>query len=218
LLVQEPPFAASDAPELVGTAVAFHYINRMVSLFLGEPIIPGSRGIIARSIRKIIGATFGQRLVTCAPTPGTSLHLLPDAALPPDLSWSASNPTVTGALARAARVAEEVGCTSLPESVRDQVVRRIGAWRGESPGLSRAWLAPEIASLRAEEQPLAALALLTAIAPYQVDEATIDAFRAELPSDEQLLGAAGWAAFAAATHVSTWLVGPSSYRGEMKHE
>ncbi|MEI6046701.1 MAG: alkylhydroperoxidase, partial [Chloroflexota bacterium] len=39
-LLQRPPFTLSEAPEIIGTALAYHYINRMVRIFLGESLLP----------------------------------------------------------------------------------------------------------------------------------------------------------------------------------
>src|SRR5262245_2841325 len=35
-----PSFCGKDTPEIIGTAVTFHYINRMVNVFLGETFVP----------------------------------------------------------------------------------------------------------------------------------------------------------------------------------
>jgi AhpD family alkylhydroperoxidase len=204
-LLREPPFSASDEAEIIGTAVAFHYINRMVNVFLGESPVPGRRWWLGRLTRRVLGATFGRRMVMHAPPPGASLSLLPESPLPPDLGWATSNSFVAGALARAVVVADEAGRAVLPDNVRELVSNRIAAWRGEVPGISRAWAMHDIESLDEADNPLAAFALLSALAPYQVDPSIIEAFRARRPTDQDLIGAAGWAAFTAARRVGGWL-------------
>jgi hypothetical protein len=203
-LLREPPFSAAHAAEIVGTAVAFHYINRLVNVFLVPSPVPGPRWL-GWLTRRVLGATFGRRMVARTPLPGVSLGLLPEAPLPPDLGWSTSNSFVAGALARAAAVAEEAGRAALPNDVRELVAHRIAVWRGEVPGLSRAWVMRDVESLDEADQPLAAFALLTALAPYQVDPSIVEAFRARRPADQDLVGAAGWAAFIAARRVGSWL-------------
>jgi hypothetical protein len=49
------------------------------------------------------------------------------------------------------------------------------------------------------------LALLTAIAPYQVDEEVIQRFRDYYPKDDELVGALAWSSFTAARKIGTWL-------------
>jgi len=204
-LLAEPPFAALDEAEIVGTAVAFHYINRMVNVFLGESPVPGPRGLLGGVVRRFVGVTFGRRLVMRTPSPGASLRLLPESPIPADLSWATSNSFVAGALARVAAAADEAGRAALPDRVRELVSNRIAAWQGEAPGVSRAWVTRDIASLGDADQPLAALALLVALAPFQVDSSVIAAFRARRGTDQDLVGAAGWAAFTAARRVGRWL-------------
>lgn len=35
-----PPGPASSMPQIIGTAITFHYINRMVNVFPGETLLP----------------------------------------------------------------------------------------------------------------------------------------------------------------------------------
>src|SRR5262249_1944088 len=71
----------------------------------------------------------------------------------------------------------------------------------------------EVASLDDADRPLAAFALLTAVAPYQVDTSIVESFRARRPTDAELVGAAGWAAFTAARRVGGWFAAPGG-RGD----
>jgi hypothetical protein len=78
-------------------------------------------------------------------------------------------------------------------------------WRGEPPELGRGWVEDVVLPLDAADRPLAALALLTALASYKVDRAVVEEFRARRPTDPDLVGAAAWAAFSAARRVGSWL-------------
>jgi AhpD family alkylhydroperoxidase len=204
-LVQAPPFAPSDVVELVGTAVAFHYINRMVNVFLPESPMPWLLRRFGAVPRRFLAATFGRRMVTRTPRAGTSLSLLPEAQLPQDFAWAAGNHAVANAFARAAAAVDEAGRAALPDSVRMLVARGLTVWRGASPTLGRAWVADAVAPLNAADQPLAAFCLLTALASYRVDRTIVEEFRARRPTDADLVGAAAWAAFSAARRVGSWL-------------
>src|SRR5262245_53088477 len=88
--VPPPPFAPHEAPEIIGTAVAFHYINRMVNVFLGDTFLPlpsALKGVTGR----LLGATAGKRFVRRLQQ-GSSLRFVPDAKLPDDLFWAAGTP------------------------------------------------------------------------------------------------------------------------------
>ena len=62
-----------------------------------------------------------------------------------------------------------------------------------------------LAGLDDAEKPAARLTLLTALAPYQIDENTIAAFSAQQPGDDKLIAATAWASFTAARRIGTWL-------------
>jgi AhpD family alkylhydroperoxidase len=203
-----PPFAPGDASEIIGTAVAFHYINRMVNVFLGETFLPvpaALKGVTGR----LFGATVGKRFISRSVRPGDSLQFVPQAKLPDDLSWAAANPAVAGAFAGFAEVVEAAGDAVLPEPVRMLVSNYVRAWRGEAMGMSRRWVEDAVVELKGEHRTAARLALLTALASYQVDASVVEGFQSHCPGDAQLIAAAAWASFTAARRVGTWLQGPT---------
>jgi len=212
-LLRRPPFPAEDAPEIVGTAVAFHYVNRMVNVFLDE--LPISRLGRFRDVSRRLLALAMHGLARRSPRPGDSLSLLPAAQLPEDLAWTRSNPAIAGAYARFATAVEEYGRQTLPGGVRRLVTETLARWSGEDPGLGTGWLEDSIAGRPEHEQPSARLALLTAMASYRVDEGVVEAFRRHHPADRDLVGAVAWASFAAARRTGSWLAGlePSAARG-----
>jgi AhpD family alkylhydroperoxidase len=70
-----PPFSVRDAPEYVGTALALHFINRLVLVLLKNDLLPGS-------LREGDPAPFDgapiARALEHERTPGESLTLLGD--------------------------------------------------------------------------------------------------------------------------------------------
>ena len=199
-----PPFSKREAPEIVGTAVAFHYINRMVDVFLSETPLPSNRDWLKGILKRLAGWYFA-RAARRQKLSGASLELLPVAKLPADLAWAAASSTVAGAFARWAAVIETAGQNALPDDARALVGERVSAWNGESPGLSRAWVEEALAGLDDSSKPAARLALLAALASYQVDEKVIKDYRAHHPGDDALVEIAAWASFSAARRVGTWL-------------
>ncbi len=203
-ILLSPPFSAEEAPEVVGTAVVFHYINRMVDVFLSETPLPSNRDWLKGTLKRLAGWYFSSAARRQKPD-GASLELLPVADLPADLAWAAASPTVASAFARWAAVIETAGRNALPDDVRALVGERVAAWNGEFPGLSRGWVEEAMAGLDDSSKPAARLALLMALAPYQVDEGVIEGYRAWRSGDDALVEAAAWASFMAARRVGTWL-------------
>lgn len=206
-LLKKPPFPASDLPEIAGTAVVFHYVNRMVSVFLPPSPFPVG-GLLKGLVGKVGGKPFAEAMKR-PKAPGEALRFLPEAELPPELAWAAPNATVAGALARLASVVEEQGKRSLPENLRACLAARAALWRGEA--LSPSDIEEALASLSPPEAKLAGrLLMLSAFAPERVTEKTVKEFRSRFlidggDADRRLVGAVSWAAWQAAKRIGSWL-------------
>jgi AhpD family alkylhydroperoxidase len=200
-----PPFPPEWAPEMVGVAVAFHYYNRMVNVFLGEsPFPPHVPESAKPRARKVLGGVLAPDPGRGA-RPGESLRLLPAVPVPDDLDWARPNPVVAQAFARAYAAVDAAGARSVPASVRELVRDRLSTWEGESPGLSRSWVDDVVADLPAEDRPAGRLAMVVALAAYQVDENLVEAYRRTVSEDRALIELAAWSSMAAARRISTWL-------------
>jgi AhpD family alkylhydroperoxidase len=206
-----PAFSRDDVPEIIGTAINFHYLNRMANVFLGAALLPFPLPSALKEFTyRLYAATEGKRVVRRLPS-GESLKFLPKAQLPDDLAWAAGTPSVAGALAGFARVIEEAGKQVLPQVVRLLLNERVKEWNGEEMGISRHWVEEAVVKIEPEYRAAARLTLLTAFASYQVDSSIIDAFRSQYDgsrADAKLIAATAWASFTAARRVGEWLVRP----------
>ena len=190
------PLTAVAAAELVGVVVTFHYLNRMVNVFLGESPLPPELPAAARGpMGKVLGRVLRPRGTLA---PGPSLRLVPEAVLPEDLNWAAGSPPVADAYAQATGAIEAAGRRTVPGPVRHLVADALDGWDGRPKGLSRAWVEEATAGLDAKLAPVAVLTLLTAMASYQVTPPDVAAFREVSPDDRALVEATAWASMAAA--------------------
>jgi len=204
-----PPFPAAWLPELIGTAVGLHYLNRMVNIFLGErPLPPGvparALGPVLRVLRRLI-----RRAATGPHEPGQSLALLPPAALPADLGWAASSPNVADAVSRAAAAFELAGTRSVPPRVRELLAAELADWAGDKRGPSRAWVEDLVVRLPPVERAAGRLVLLTAFASYQIERSVVDDCGLD---DRALVELTSWAGMAAARRIGErlWLAARQS--------
>ncbi|MFF0233654.1 carboxymuconolactone decarboxylase family protein [Micromonospora sp. NPDC005254] len=197
------PLPTVLSPELIGVAVDFHYLNRMVNVFLRDsplaavpaPLLGGARSVAAR----LMGRLAGREAVA-----GQSLPLLPGTAgtvrrLPDDLRWAAGLPHVAAAMTGAAAVIEDAGQRSVPPAVR--LLVRECLVDDEAPddlaGVAD-WLDSRLAGLSSADRATGRLAMLVAFASYRVPDSAVAAVRAEGHDDAALLGLAAWAALTAA--------------------
>lgn len=212
-IVRQPPFPDAHVPEMIGVALAYHYINRMVNIFAAASPFPMATTRFKPMARRAAMPMF-RRMLARDMRPGASLELLPDAPLPDDLAWAHGDPVIADAFGRAAAAFDALGRRALPEQVRRLVTTRLDAWQGEDSGISRSWVEDAVAELPPPQRPLGRLALLAAFASYQVDAQVLDGARTQsgAAGDEGLVAATAWASFAAARRIGSWLhATPISY-------
>jgi len=202
---------AGSFAELAGVAFTFQYLTRMANMFLGESPLPASApalvsGAVMRVLASLmLSAGHGGR----EQVPGASLELLPAAELPADMVWAASQPRVAEALARAAAAIEEGASGAVAPAVRDLVLGELDRWDGQAPGISRAWADAAVSRLPAADREAGRLALLTALASYQVLPGDIEGLRARQPGDDTLILLTSWAAMSAARRIGSWQRDPA---------
>jgi AhpD family alkylhydroperoxidase len=200
----EVPFPADHAPELIGVAITFQYLNRMVNVFLGDSPLPPSlpQGMRGPAMKFLGG--FMRTSASKNHEPGASVDLLPAAELPADVAWAIGNPVIADGVARAAVALDGI---NVPPAVRDLLSTQLAEWCGQPMGIGRRWLVDAVAPLSPVDRPAGRLALLTALASYQVDHDVVHAFRATQPydEDEALIELTSWASLAAARRIGSWM-------------
>ena len=193
--LQSPP--PGNFAELAGVAVTFQYLNRMVTIFLPPSPLPP---MTPKAIGGWVMGMLASAMTSGSPIPGASLEALPDAQLPEEFSWAATDSRIAAALAGAA--AAQV--VTMP--VRELVADRLRTWDGLPLGPSRAWADEAVAGLDETDRPAGRLAILTAFAPYQVGKADVDGFRSTAKSgDEAVISLTSWASMAVARTAGSWL-------------
>jgi hypothetical protein len=199
--VQSPP--PGSFPELAGVAVTFQYVNRMVTIFLPDSPLPP---MTPKAIGGWVMGMLASAMTSASPVPGASLEPLPDAQLPEEFSWAADHSRIAATLAGAAAAIEDAAAPIVTMPVRELVADRLGAWDGLPPGPSRVWADEVVAALDEADRPAGRLAILTALAPYQVGKADVEGFRsAAKAGDEAVVGLTSWASMAAARTAGSWL-------------
>jgi len=199
-----PPFFQEDAAEIIGTALFFHYVNRMTNVLLSDTPLPSNHPLLKRFLKRMAGWLFS-RAIHRSKLLGTSLELLPESELPGDLAWAKTSPNIAGAFARFAAVVSRAGRDIIPQDVRDCVLEQVQAWDGKDPELGRHWVEEAMKGLSEKSKDIGRLILLTALSPYQVNEGVVNAFTTHIIGDDRLIDALAWGSFTAARRIGTWL-------------
>ncbi len=208
-ILRHPPFEPHEAPLLIGTALGFHYINRMVNVFMfdGSPLrMPRGLGWLKNSMRRVGGRLIARPMLARTVSPGASLDLLLRAEPSADLAWTQANPYVQGAWSRMISATERAGRDVVSANVRALVAERLATWHGEDLGLSRSWVEEPLAALDEGAKPAGRLALLTALASHQVDSQVVESYQQTQPGDAALITTTAWSSLQATKRIATWLV------------
>ncbi|MEV7238839.1 carboxymuconolactone decarboxylase family protein [Streptomyces sp. NPDC051020] len=188
------PFPSGQAPEYIGTALVFHFINRIVSSLLTEDMLPGGAEKY-RLVRSVAGRSLA-RTVRRELVPGESLTLLETEGPAP--AWAADTPigTAFGAL----RAAAHLGAGLLSDEDAALVRASVAAWDGVAPLPLHGEELPD-----REERPGARLALLAARAPYRIIDEDVAAWLAPPFTDHCLVHLIAFGAICAVERIEATL-------------
>ncbi|SDJ97650.1 alkylhydroperoxidase AhpD family core domain-containing protein [Actinopolyspora mzabensis] len=182
--------------ELTAVATTFHYLNRMVNVFLDDSPLP--RGA-PRAAIGMLGRVLRSR---SASPPGESLALLPPSDRAAELPSEGCHERIAETTARAHAVIERAGKSSVPIAVRDMLHTVLPRYDSDYR-MNFSWLQDCLTELRPGDRPAGRLALLTALESYRVDERTVLDYRATGADDAALIELTAWAAYVAARHGNT---------------
>jgi AhpD family alkylhydroperoxidase len=207
-LLAHPPFPGPEAVEAVGTALAFHYLNRMVSVFLPEQPIRGLRGPFAGIVRTYTKLVLLGPASRRAKPKGRSLRHLESPEAADQFSWAAARPEIQIAYTALDRAVETEAARRLPGAGLARVAEVVSRWDASAPPMRRAWVDEHLEGLEPADRAAAVVGLLTALAPYQVDRRVVEAFQTHVPGDEALLALVAFGAWRATRRLSEWTVAP----------
>lgn len=202
-IIQQPPFSSEEAPEVIGTVIYFHYINRMVNVFVKDSQVPSG---IMRGMFKQLGKKMMEPFSTQYIPRGETIE--GNGRLPAELHWTVGNPPIAQRFMKFNTFIQELGRQYLPDDVRALLQQKLQSWEGEQMPMDHAWIHNLTRHLKAEHIPPAKTVLLTALASYRVNEKVISGFRQFDPADEAVLSSASWAAWMASMRIATWLAAP----------
>ncbi|OON81716.1 carboxymuconolactone decarboxylase family protein [Streptomyces tsukubensis] len=189
------PFPQPLAPAYFGTALAFHFINRVVSALVDEELLHEEAELLRRTDQMEVRAVpdGGARI----PVPGLSLPLLAGETGPAP-AWATDTPV--GTAYAALRSAALMGEGLLDDEDLALLGKAVAEWDGGHPDLASP-------GLPGRDRPGARLAALAALAPYRITAEDVEAWRGPHHTDHCLVHLIAYGAFAAVERIEaeTWI-------------
>ncbi|CAD7705023.1 unnamed protein product [Ostreobium quekettii] len=219
-LKEAPPFSLDEAPEVIGTAFTFNYINRVVDKFLTEglvlPLLPWPVRFLLHALpflqKPFLGmfaGMVGKHIKEVGPVKqGEAVCIVgTDAKPPPGFEWSEKSVSIAKAFTYWCRAMDDLAKEYIPPEVTDFVGKYIDEnYKGEDPPISRNWVfqAAEESGLSEAYQSATRFMLLMSFARFQIDGAIKADLKKHFPDFQTQRAMGMWAAHKTATAISKW--------------
>lgn len=193
---------SKNETEFYGTAVAFHYLNRMVSVFLPEKMMPVPDlmdGMTDRMASYMMGGMIKKGNQN---QPGDSTAVQPtyDDSLSWSPAWADQQPHIRDGLRAWSGLIEGTAMQHLDTGLLTDLGNSIDDWNG---GVDEAKI--NAAVQNSTNAAAAQLALSTVMRPWQVSAEMVHAARDGGLSEDDVLVLVAWAAQRAARRVGDWI-------------
>ncbi|MEU8183582.1 carboxymuconolactone decarboxylase family protein [Micromonospora sp. NPDC049044] len=184
-------------PEITGTVLAFHFINRVVSALLGPDLLPG--GLQRSPLTRSVGGWFSARAARGPKEPGRSLALLP-AGTPAAPDWAGDSPV--GVAYAALTQAAARGGDLLGDVARQTVTGTVRWEDGRFPARPADWAVDLVRDVPGRDRVGTRIALLAAFAPSAISVGDVALWRLSHPADADLVRLVAYGAITATDHVA----------------
>ncbi|MEV0155463.1 carboxymuconolactone decarboxylase family protein [Micromonospora sp. NPDC050686] len=184
-------------PEVTGTLLAFHFINRIVSALLDPDLLPG--GLQRSPVVRSVGGRLYARAAREPKEPGRSLSLL-DAGTVAGPDWAGDSPV--GVAYASLRNAALRGGHLLGDVARQTVTATVRWEDGRHPARPAEWAADLIRDLPGTDRVGARIALLAAFAPGAIRTGDVALWRLSHPADADIVWLVAYGAITATDHVA----------------
>ncbi|MBM7494538.1 AhpD family alkylhydroperoxidase [Micromonospora luteifusca] len=184
-------------PEITGTLLAFHFINRIVSALLDSDLLPG--GLQRSPLVRSVGGRLYARTAREPKEPGRSLPLLPVGATASP-GWAGDSPV--GVAYAALKEAATQGGELLGDVARQTVTATVRWEDGRLPARPADWAIDLVRDVPGRDRVGTRIALLAAFAPSAVSVGDVALWRFSHPADADLVRLVAFGAITATDHVA----------------
>ncbi len=197
-VIQNPPFIKEEAPEIIGTAVLFHYLTRMVTLFAGNSPFPTTkmRGLLIKVASFFIFA----KAINKKKIAGECLIFLNEISNQDAFVWAAGSPNIRKAF-QYLKHHSEYNIQKILSSELIALLKNISK-KPEmlQPGFGNKNLGNFLNEVKPTEREMAEFSFFTMFEPYKITEKCFHALRQRL-GDEEILQLAAFAGMLVAENI-----------------
>ncbi|MFC7549711.1 carboxymuconolactone decarboxylase family protein [Plantactinospora sp. GCM10030261] len=190
-------WTSAYGPEVTGTVLAFHFINRVVSALLDPDLLPG--GLQRSRLVRSAGGRLYARTVRRPIAAGGSLPLLDTGGTTPP-AWAGDSPV--GVAYASLRAAATQGGDLLGDLARQTVTATVAWEDGRHPDRPAEWAADLTRDLSGVDRVGARIALLAAFAPSAIHPGDVGLWRSRHPGDADLVRLVAYGAITATDHLT----------------
>lgn len=184
-------------PEVTGTLLAFHFINRVVSALLDPDLLPG--GLQRSPVVRTVGGRLYARTARAAREPGRGLPLVDAGATTPP-AWAGDSPV--GPAYASLRNAALRGGDLLGDVARQTVAATVRWEDGRFPDRPAEWAVDLVRDVPGTDRVGTRIALLAAFAPSAISAGDVALWRLSHPGDADLVRLVAYGAITATDHVA----------------
>ncbi|MET8909055.1 carboxymuconolactone decarboxylase family protein [Micromonospora sp. NPDC004551] len=184
-------------PEVTGTLLAFHFINRIVSALLDPDLLPG--GLQRAPVVRSVGGRLYARTARERKEPGRSLPLLDTGTTAPP-AWAGDSPV--GVAYASLRAVALRGGDLLGDLARKTIAATVRWEDGRHPERPAEWAAELIRDLPGADRVGTRIALLAAFGPSAIRPGDVALWRLSHPADADLVRLVAYGAITATDHVA----------------
>ncbi|MGC4812153.1 carboxymuconolactone decarboxylase family protein [Micromonospora sp. DT228] len=184
-------------PEITGTLLAFHFINRIVSALLAPDLLPA--GLQRSPLVRSVGGWLCARAARDPKEPGRSLALL-DAGTTASPGWAGDSPV--GVAYAALTDAATRGGDLLGDVARQTVTATVRWEDGRFPARPADWAVDLVRDVPGADRVGTRIALLAAFAPSAISVGDVALWRLSHPGDVDLVRLVAFGAITATDHVA----------------
>jgi len=197
-IILNPPFNKEEAPEIIGTAVLFHFLNRMVNLFAGNtPLLTTKmKGILINLSYKFIF----KKAIRKKKIPGESLMFIDKNIDQNTFDWAGSVPEIKKAFQYIKYQTENKIDTILSHELISLLKSQATKLDLLKSGFGRKNLENFLSQINPHEKQIAEFCYLAMFEPYKVYEKHFHTLKQTL-NDEEVLQVASFVSMLIAENI-----------------